>query len=186
MLTSVRYRVDADNVIVAIGGDWDTVAAANDAPELEGLGRTNLLESISDPTLRELWRRVLVDVRAGRRMHGFDLRCDAPSLRRWITIVVEPQPGNEVSFSSVETRTEVRPYVRLLDRRAARADELLAVCAWCAKVRTTAWVTVEEAVKQLGLFEIEALPSIRHGICDRCLAQNMNAIPQPPIDAVAS
>jgi hypothetical protein len=172
-------------VIVGVGGDWDTVAAANDAPELKGLRRSNLLDSITDPTLRELWSRVLVDVRAGQRMHGFDLRCDAPSLRRWITIVVEPQPEDGVSFSSIETRTEIRPYVGLLDRRVPRADELLAVCAWCAKVRTTAWVSVEDAVKQLGLFEDQALPTISHGICERCLAQYTDAMPAP-IDAVAS
>ena len=116
-------------------------------------------------------------------MHGFDLRCDAPSLSRWITIVVQPQPNNEVSFSSIETRTEARPYVWLLDRRAPRADQLLTVCAWCAKVRITAgWVTVEDAVKQLGLFEKQILPSISHSICDRCLAQNLAATPEPPID----
>ncbi len=172
----ISYRVDADDVIVATGGDWDTVAAANDAPELCDLGPVNLLASISDPTLRELWRLILSDVRTSQRMHGFTLRCDAPMLRRWLTLVVEPQAEGSIGFSSVETRTEARPYVGLLDRQAPRSDDLLKVCAWCGRAQAGGWFPVEEAVKRLGLFERTTIPGISHGMCERCLASSMDQI----------
>lgn len=174
--TRIAYRIDAHDIIVETDGDWDAAATANDAPELCDLGSVDLLATIRDPTLQELWRLILRDVRSSQRPHEFAVRCDAPTMRRWTTLVVEPQPEGAVSFSSVETKTETRPYVRVLDRRAPRNDELLDLCAWCGQARLSDWVTVEEAVEQLGLFEQRTMPSISHGICDRCLARGMDEL----------
>lgn len=187
-LAHISYSVDADDTIVSTGGDWDTVAAESDAPELCDLGRVNLLASISDPTLQELWRLILNDVRASNRRHGFALRCDAPTLRRWLTLVVEPHADGSVAFNSVETSTEVRPYVGLLDRRAPRTDDLVKVCAWCGRAQAGGWVTIEEAVKRLGLFGRATMPRISHGICDDCQSDIMDEIgdASPGDDALVS
>jgi hypothetical protein len=47
--------------------------------------------------------------------------------------------------------------------------ELLRVCGWCKKVVVgETWAELEEAVARLRLFHRPILPSMTHGICERC------------------
>jgi Fe2+ or Zn2+ uptake regulation protein len=58
----------------------------------------------------------------------------------------------------------------LFNNDAPRTDNLLTICSWCNKIETGngKWQEVEEAVESLGLFELETLPLISHGMCDSC------------------
>jgi len=51
-----------------------------------------------------------------------------------------------------------------------RRNDLLVICSWCNKIRTEngEWQEVKETIKSLGLFELDALPTISHGMCDSC------------------
>ncbi len=169
----VEYVIDADDLVLQTGADWAEVAVDNDAPELREIRGIDLFSAISDANLGELWRMILASVRRTQEGQTFDLRCDAPSLRRFIELDVRPDENGGVRFSSRETRVEVREPIPLLDRRAERNDSLLLVCAWCARVQATTWVPIEDAVARLMLFEQQLLPRISHGICPDCFAKTM-------------
>jgi hypothetical protein len=64
-----------------------------------------------------------------------------------------------------------------LDPRSARSGDYIPVCGWCKKVRIgEEWTEVEDAVRQLQLFEEPRLPQITHGICPRCYQEMLKVI----------
>ncbi len=58
----------------------------------------------------------------------------------------------------------------LFKNNAQQIDDVLIVCSWCNKIEigNGKWQEVEEAVESLGLFELETVPLISHGMCDSC------------------
>jgi hypothetical protein len=62
--TVIEYRIDAADVLVAVGGDWETFADRNDAPELATLSGGTLWDAIGDGPLRDLWQAAVSRVRA--------------------------------------------------------------------------------------------------------------------------
>lgn len=66
---------------------------------------------------------------------------------------------------------------RLL-REAPRGSEpapepggMVRMCSWCKRVLLDDWVEIDEAVRRLGLFELEQPPRVTHTICRECLGE---------------
>ena len=165
------YTVNEENILIDVGGSWSRFACDNDAPELQGpapLGRS-LFEFIGDPTTAQLYFQVLTQVRRRQRAQAFDIRCDSPTVRRFLRITFAPAPDGGVSVKSALLREEVREAVRLLDRAAARGGELLKSCSWCERVSILeGWYEIEDAAARLHLFDAALLPVLTHGICADC------------------
>jgi len=83
---------------------------------------------------------------------------------------ITPQKDGEAQFDSRTIRTQLRMPPILFKNDAPPTDNLLIICSWCNKIETGdgKWEEVEEAVKSLGLFELETLPTISHGMCGIC------------------
>ncbi len=130
-----------------------------------------LLSFISEPTTRHLYDILLDRVRAEQIVIRVPLRCDSPTLRRWLELEMAPRPADGVAFTSRELRTEARDPVIAFDRPASSAAPLVRMCSWCKKVETqrATWLEVEQAVPQLGLFAVSEVPGITHGICPECV-----------------
>ncbi len=168
------YTVDADNVLIAVGGSWDRFARENGASELAEpapLGRP-LFEFIADRTTSQLYHQVLAQVRARKERQAFDIRCDSPRMRRFLRLTFVPAPLRAVAVESELLREEPRAAVALLVRGGARSSEVLESCSWCERVSVEGeWYDIEEAVARLRSFENDDLPALSHGICDDCLAR---------------
>jgi hypothetical protein len=166
------YEVDDDLKIVAVDEAWSEFARANDGIELlppRPLGRP-LLSYISDLTTSHVYRQLFDRVRQTRRPLAIRFRCDSPWLRRFLELHLEPRTGSGFRLSSVLLRSEPRPYISLLDSSGPKGDDYLLMCGWCKLVSVgKAWVEVEHAVSELGLFEREVVPDLTHGICPACL-----------------
>lgn len=166
----VAYRIDSRDVFVHLSDGWLDFATANDAPDLrpENVVGRPLWDFVADETTRQLYREILVRVRAGRVV-SFPFRCDAPDSRRFMEMSVTTLGGGVVEFESTTRREEERdPPQPLLDREAPRAGDLLRICGWCKRVDAGGWREVEEAVAALRLFERRELPRLTHGMCDGC------------------
>ena len=174
MSETCSYTVNAENVLIEVGGSWSRFACDNDAPELQEpapLGRL-LFDFIGDRTTAQLYLQVLTQVRRRQRAQAFDIRCDGPAVRRFLRITFAPAPGNGVSVKSELLREEFREPVRLLDPAAARDGELLRSCSWCERVSIAGgWYEIEEAAARLRLFDAALLPHLTHGICEDCKAR---------------
>ncbi len=166
-----RYEVDAGGRISSVSGGWEDFARANGAPHLAGgavLGRP-LLGFVTEPTTAHLYARILDRVRRGARV-VLPFRCDGPSVRRSMELVLSPLPGGAVRFEASLLAAEARPPVPLLDLAVPRDDGLVKMCAWCRRMPLgEAWVEVEVGVAALRLFETAAVPRISHGICPDCV-----------------
>lgn len=165
------YRLDDELRISAVDTAWSTFAQANEAPELvppRPLGQP-IFSYIQDATTVHLYRELYDRVRRSRRAVEFPFRCDAPALRRFLEMEINPDEASGLRVETRVVRIEAREPVALLERSVERGGELLRMCGWCKLVDVEGeWREVEAAVAALGLFDREAMPTITHGICPSC------------------
>jgi len=169
-MSSLSYEVGSDDRIVAVEGAWDQFALENGAAGLTRdrvLGRP-LFHFVSGDAARELVALLLHRAREGAVI-SVPFRCDAPSRRRFLRLVVRSRADGHVRFDSRVEREEDRPSQPLLDTTLDRVGRFVVVCSWCRKVRSNAgWVEVEAAAESLDLFGGALLPRLSHGICETC------------------
>lgn len=171
--TSFVHRIDGDGRISFVSDAWLAFAAENgySTSRSEQLGRP-LLSAIGGEENRHLYGLLIERVRTGTREIRFGYRCDSPDTRRWMQMQMRHLPDtDEVEFESLLLRLESRPFVPLLDapQEPSAVGEVLSMCSWCKAVLTDqAWVEVEQAVSELGLFAKSRMPRISHGICPDC------------------
>jgi hypothetical protein len=117
-------------------------------------------------------------VRGEARSVELPFRCDSPEVRREMDLeIAANSSGRYVVFSarmrSEERREEAQP---LLAAGAPRGEPTLTMCGWCDRFLVGGeWVEVEEAAARRGLFRLDELPEISHGICPDCTEMLMAA-----------
>lgn len=164
------YSLDACDRIVRVNDAWTRFALENDAPELaaQHVLRRSIWDFLDDPTTRQIYADLFSRVRQGRTA-SFSLRCDSPTLRRHLTMIIRPAERNSVDFQCAVVAVESRPTQRIWDRRTIRSGSLLRACAWCKRVDVGGeWMEIDVALEPLRIFELERLPAVTHGICDAC------------------
>ena len=171
---AIAYGVDARDVLTFVNAAWDDFALGNGGETIlsSQVLRRPLWDFVADETTRLLYASLLKQVRRGHAVQ-FDFRCDAPDCERLLRMDVTPGANQSVGFSTrtLWTRTAKRPMA--IERARDDAEsELLRSCAWCARIRVGAeWVSLEQALERLRLFERSVVPGISHGICDACLRE---------------
>ena len=169
-------RVDAVDRITFVDESWVPFAVENGLPSLTAgsvSGRL-LWDYVSEPISQQLYRMLAGKVRKTGRALDVPFRCDAPECRRFMKMIIQPLAGGGLEFRSVLLREEARPRMELFNVNFPRNNDYLTVCAWCKKVRASRWLEVEEAVRELRLFDQPRLPRITHGVCPDC-EQAINA-----------
>ena len=169
---TIEYRIDHQGVLIYVSDSWTQFALDNGSPHLisEQVVGKPLMSFVSDLDTRYLYRVILERVRTTVGPVVVRLRCDSPSLRRFLQITISCLPDQQIQFLSHTLRTEPREPVPLLDPSTNRSNELLRMCSWCKQVLlpNDRWVEVEEAVAELELFCLDTLPGLTHGICPAC------------------
>lgn len=173
----VVYRIDSGDGIVFVSDQWDRFAANNAGDNVrstEVLGHS-LWDYIGDMTTQQIYRQIIKRSREGIEV-GFTLRCDSPDCRRVLRMDIRQTDDGTVEFRSRVISEEPRPAVSLLDSRQPRTDDLISVCSWCERVLVDGrWVSVEDAITALGLFQQDELPALTHGMCQDC-SESMNKV----------
>ena len=170
----ISYRIDRENRLVDVGGDWDAFALQNDAPALRReavLGRP-LLDFISGDETRHFHEVLLARVRSGAQLRRLPFRCDSPELRRFMEMDITSPDGGTVDYCCRVLSTEAHAPVHTADAAPA-GKRTMRMCSWCKKVHLTGslWVEIEEAIVRFNLLEDAAPPHVSHGMCDACLEQ---------------
>lgn len=173
------YRIDAANRITWVNKAWTEFARANHGESVmpEQVIGCDLLTSLGDGTVRELYSTMVQHARNGRVVR-FDYRCDAPDKRRMFSMEILSRSDGEVEFVSELKREEPRPSVPLLEKHRRRNRVPIRICSWCQRVALPdgQWREVEEAVIALHLLESVEMPAITHGICRDCFDRVSTAI----------
>lgn len=164
-MDDLLYCVDENDRLERASDSWDLFAAANDGQALlwERVEGRSLWDFVSDPTTRGLYSDLLARVRAGRPV-TFPFRCDSPGHRRFLRMDMRPAAGGRVEFLVRAEAIEPRPLQPL-----PAPGGMLRVCGWCRRVAAPGgWLELEDAARELGLFERARLPRATHGICGPC------------------
>ncbi|MDD4101767.1 MAG: hypothetical protein PHU80_03950 [Kiritimatiellae bacterium] len=167
------YRINADDVIVWVGDNWQAFVEANKGAANTAakavLGKS-LYDYICGLEVRHLYATVLKVVRERNQVLHLLFRCDAPELRRYLRLELAPLTNGHVELRSQILKTESRESVELLRPDLPRSDEIITMCSMCKKVETDPddWQEIESAINRLHLFEMEAPPQISHGLCPVC------------------
>jgi hypothetical protein len=109
-------------------------------------------------------------IRGEVRSVDLPFRCDGPGVRREMDLhIAANSSGRFVLFSARLRSEEQRESQPLLVAGTPRSEEALTMCGWCDRFLVEGrWVEVEEAAARLGLFQLEELPAISHGVCPDC------------------
>ncbi|GAA0561227.1 hypothetical protein GCM10010172_50530 [Paractinoplanes ferrugineus] len=181
---AVSWRFDGNDLLSGVGDGWDEYALSNEGGACvpAPLGRS-LADFTSSSDLCVVWQAILGQARRRRgRPVILTYRCDAPDERRIMRATVTGHPGGEVEIVSSLQHYQPRPPVPLLAQPAGAGDELIKMCAWCARIQADGWVDVEEGCRRLNLLEAdpEDLPAITHGICEDCRSAVMRGLDPSP------
>jgi hypothetical protein len=165
----VVYRLNERDEICYANSAYDVFAEANSGAQVESgaVFNRSLWDFISDSTTQQLYREAVRCARAGRPVR-FRFRCDSPTHRRLMEMTIVCDAG-AVEFRVRTVSQESRTSQALLDSRSEHTHAFLRICGWCKKVYVDGtWMEIEEAVDRLQFFERSKLPTLTHGICDRC------------------
>jgi hypothetical protein len=117
----------------------------------------------------------------------FKFRCDAPAERRLLEMEIIPRADGSIEFQTNLITTQPRDEVSLLDRRSGRSDLLLKICGWCMRVQVNdSWLTIEDAITELRLFEAPRLPNVTHGMCPECYEGMLATLEAPAAQGTIS
>lgn len=167
---SCSYELDDRFRIVSLDPGWSAFACENGAPELAAPGPIGrpIWDYISDATTAHMWRQIFGKVLGAGEPMVVPIRCDSPTARRFLELVVAPVPGSGLRVSSTVVRVEARREVPLPAAGAA-GEAMLRMCSWCQRVLAgDQWIEPEQLVTRLRLFESGPLPDITHGMCPDC------------------
>jgi hypothetical protein len=110
-------------------------------------------------------------IRAEVRRVELPFRCDGPGVRREMDIDIAARSAGRYVVFSARMRSEERREVfqPLLAVHARRSKEAVVMCGWCDRFLVDEkWQEVEEAATRLGLFALDEVPAITHGLCPDC------------------
>lgn len=173
-----RYTIDDGDRIVSVGGNWNTFAIENGAPELQGdavIG-TTVFDAIRDAPTVWIYMGLYRRVREGSSV-SIPLRCDSPTMRRELVMALTPAGGGCIDVEVRTARVIPTPFVPFWLRTSHRVSGTIVACGWCKRVRVgQEWTEPDVAVERLDLFEGDTLPQVSHGICPLCEAGLLKTI----------
>ena len=174
---TIEYRIDRQGLLIYVSDSWTQFALDNSSPHLvsERVVGKPLLSFVSDLETRHLYQVILKRVRTSEVPVVVTLRCDSPSLRRFLQLIISRLPGEEIRFLSHTLRTEPRESIPLLD------PEHESVKRTPHDVQLVQTDSAPEGPMGRGgrsgdameLFCLDALPKLTHGVCPACYPRVM-------------
>lgn len=170
---TISYRLDSENRITSIEGDWLDFAFQNGGQGLEipGLLGRHIREFIADEQTLDFFLMIIHNVRLNNEAVTVSYRCDAPDKRRFMEFIARPEPQGGIECVSTIRYVQPRKPQPALAKGGHRSSAYLTVCSWCNKVRIgrEKWVEVEQAVDRGEIDRQKLLPRLAHGICSGCM-----------------
>ena len=175
----IVYRIDGADTIINVSDNWQNFARGNawagPLPPEDVVGN-QLWDFIQDLETRYLYQEVFRRVRAGKPCRPIPFRCDAPDERRFLELILDAFPNEQIEITSRTVRTERRNPVKLLETGTPRSTtDFLKICSMCKKIQVSQeqWAEVEEGLVYLKIFEGAQMPQLTHGICPECYRKVM-------------
>ena len=169
-----HYKIDAADRLESVDPEWESFAAENEADRLtsDTVSGVSIWDYISGYEVKHLYEMMFDAVRRQQKEVHVPFRCDSPDCRRFMELTIEPQESGSLALTGSLLREEPRPRSDLLAATNRDPDRFLTICSWCKRVDVgnDVWVEVEDAVRELSLFNGALVPTLTHGMCLDCLA----------------
>jgi hypothetical protein len=169
---SVRYVVDRDDRIIAIGPNPEESAEHRAPPGFPSgaLLNRSLWEIVTGRDDLALFKMLLRLVRHSGHRVTVPFGCTSTTMKRQMVLEISLLADGKVEFVS---RTDGRGASRglaLLDASSPGSIELLTICGWCKRVRTAprTWVETGDVVLAFEPLRRTDAPRLSHGICEAC------------------
>lgn len=180
----VSYAVDADDRIVAVGRrGWDRFAIENGdgEPRADDVIGRHLFDFVSDPELRQAYRKLADRIISTGEPAVIAARCDSPGAVRAVRLSIGRLPlrhnGPGLLFQVQIVSETVPPGVEVFDFAAVLTAlrqgsdlPIVTMCSYCRQLRRPGssdeddWVPVEEYYGLGGSSRVR----ISHGVCADC------------------
>lgn len=176
----VEYTLDANDIVVDIGGEWDEFARANrgeDVVRVRVLGRP-IFDFITGSEVQQLYRSIFAKVRQKRRSLSLTFRCDAPKFRRLMACTIAPERRDCVRIEVKLISEEPREPQPILDRDMQRDRSLVVICCICGDIKSEGgdWVGVELESSRCGWLESNLVPQLSHAYCPACFEKELRSM----------
>jgi hypothetical protein len=169
----ISYDIGADDIITAVGGEWQIFALENAAPSLVDVTGCSLWGFVSGLPTRQAYRELLVRVRGGHEVR-FPFRCDGPEIIREMAMLMRPLAGGAVRFESFLLATKPRVVGETMPPM-----EALRICSWCKRVESAnGWRYPDFAAEAFAPFDVHETPAVSFGVCPAC-AEMLMISPAP-------
>ncbi|HOK08560.1 MAG TPA: hypothetical protein PLT82_01420 [Candidatus Hydrogenedens sp.] len=170
-MEDIVYKIDENNRITFVNEAWDVFARENNGDEIVSkriIGR-NLFDFISDITVKQIYLDLMEQARNNKKIK-IDFRCDSPTYKRYLTMSIQCNEPNTITFITHLIRKEPQNYKSILDSKVLRVRKVIRMCSWCKKVEfDSQWLELDEVINKAKIFDSEKAPMITHTICDNCL-----------------
>lgn len=170
-----RYMLDGDNRIRLFEKDCGNALCRGCAVGVR-LG-CDIKTIYADAESRMLYEKLFEKTRELGKAVSIRSRCDDTTTIRHMEIEVMPMSGGLLMVE-----------IRLLDERQRNAGwvrqhfstlpEIITMCSLCGDIRDERgrWQAIEAEINRLGMFSMETLPRISHGLCPECVEVYMAEI----------
>jgi len=166
------YAIDRDDAVASVSDDWLAFAVENRATDLTRdrvVGRA-LWDFIAGTETRLLYEGLFRRVREGAEHIELPFRCDSPDRFRFMRLLLAPGSEGSIQCEGVLLREQKRPYYSILDRVFTRSHERITMCSLCKRIHAfeLRWLELEDAIRELDLFDSADLPEVTYAVCDAC------------------
>ena len=166
------YSIDAEDSVASVSDSWLEFARNNRAPELTRdrvLGQT-LWRFIAGQETRRLYEELFSRVRTFHKSIEIPFRCDSPDRFRFMHLILDSASQDSIRCEGILIREQERPFFSILDRAFPRTNVTLPMCSLCKRILVfgARWLEVQDAIRELDLFESVSLPELENVVCDDC------------------
>lgn len=173
--TAYQYRVDESDRIVEVSSSWFAFAQENGAPDLmagQVLGRS-LWDFVDCEQLGRLYRAIHAEVRQSGNPAAMPLRCDSPTLKRYMRITIRRAAANHLLYESTLLHVEPQDRLEIINPCRPHSHAMVTLCSVCKRglLETDGWLDVADLGTRLHLFEAKKLPELRHSLCPTCASE---------------
>jgi hypothetical protein len=171
---TVRYAIDAGDVVRWVDDDFVAFAAANGAPDLtreQVVGRW-LWDFVDGAATCFVWQLLFDRVRGQGVSLAVPFRCDSPDLLRVMELRLAPADEGGIEFTGVLLREQPRRHLSFLETGLPRMERTFPICSLCKRIFAFGeWLEVDRAAARLGLLEVERPPTLEQAVCEACAAR---------------
>ena len=167
---STFYRIDADDRILAVGGQWDGFARANDGERAMAarVAGTWLYDHVHGDVSRMFVRSVFAAVRTLAQPSVRPYRCDSPRLKRFMEMLITPEADGGLRVEHRIRRVEPLPTAASFV--VSGGGRPCVRCSMCCRIKSGShWHDHIVGTAGQHVAEDTAVPVV-YGVCPTCLA----------------